>query len=99
MDRLVDPPGAPEPVGDRSPTEGRGPLDTVSTDAVSTDAVSTDAVSTDAVSTDAVSTDAVSTNAVPTDDVESELYCSAREAGCGYVAIGALGAAPDDGLD
>jgi hypothetical protein len=64
MDRLVDPPGAPEPVGERSPTDGRGPLDTVSTD-----------------------------------DVESELYCSAREAGCGYVAIGALGAAPDDGLD
>ena len=69
MDRLVDPPGAPEPVGERSPTDGRGPLDPVSTDAVSTD------------------------------DVESELYCSAREAGCGYVAIGALGAAPDDGLD
>jgi hypothetical protein len=35
----------------------------------------------------------------PLDDVESELYCSAREAGWGYVGAGAFGPAPDDGLD
>jgi hypothetical protein len=69
MDQLVDPPGAPGAVGERSPTDERGPLDAVSTDPASTD------------------------------DVESELYCSAREAGWGYVGIGAFGPPPDDSLD
>ena len=40
-----------------------------------------------------------SADAPATDDVESELYCSAREAGWGCVGIGAFGPGPDDGLD
>jgi hypothetical protein len=42
---------------------------------------------------------APSTDPVASDDVESELYCSAREAGWGYAGIGAYGPGPDDGLD
>jgi hypothetical protein len=53
----------------------------------------------DSPSTDAVSTDGAVTDPPSTDDVESELNCSAREAGWGYAGVGAFGPAPDDGFD
>jgi hypothetical protein len=66
---LVDLAGGLGPVGDRSPSDESGLLESPSTEAAATD------------------------------DVESELYCSAREAGWGYVGIGAFGPGPDDSLD